>query len=495
MKLKQLCDAAALECPAGEEEREIEGIATDSRAVGSNFLFVCIQGLHTDGNTYIAEALKNGAVCVLTEKEPEHRISVPVLRTDSCRRAVAYLYDAWYGFPSGKLKLIGVTGTNGKTSVTHMLYAMLTASLYRCGIIGTVGYKSVERTLQKRASDPLANMTTPDPCELYRVLSEMVEDGVEYVIMEVSSHALALEKVAPLHFSAAVFTNLTPEHLDFHHTMEAYAAAKTKLFAQSAFSVINADSPYAAQMAAHAVSTCVTCSTTGVADMNAVEISSREDGVEYRISSSRTSLRLSCPIPGDFTVMNSMQSAICALHFGCSPSAIKTALASMQPVRGRMEKVRLGLGADFTVLIDYAHTPDALEKLLYTARAIKEPGGRLVILFGCGGDRDKSKRPVMGAIASRLADAVIVTSDNSRSEDPNRIIAEILSGLEGKAEVTVIPDRECAIRKAILGARAKDLILLAGKGHEEYEITREGRRPFSEKQIAIEAFEERMKQR
>ena len=495
MQLKVLCDAAEIWYPQDTAEVEITGIFTDSREVTAGGLFICIRGLRADGHLYIDDAIENGAQCILVDRyaEIEARDGVIILRASNTRRTSAYLFDAWYGFPSRRLKLVGVTGTNGKTSVTHMLRAILEASLHRCGSIGTVGAVAVGKTYAGRASDPLANMTTPDPQVLYRLLTQMADDGVEYVVMEVSSHALALEKTAPLMFEAVIFTNLTPEHLDFHRTMENYAAAKARLMSQSRLAVINADSPYAEMMRKHAVGRCISCGVTNEdADYTAldVELLGRE-GVRYRLYSMRTSLKISCAIPGSFTVLNSMQAAITALELGCSPSVIKSVLSTMEGVKGRMERVRLGFDADFTVLIDYAHTPDALEKLLHTAKGFLGKSGRLTVLFGCGGDRDTIKRAVMGEIASRLSDNVILTSDNSRSEKPQKIIDEIRAGMQEGTPCKIIPDREAAIRYAIAQATAGEVILLAGKGHEEYEISSAGRRHFCEREIAIDAYKAR----
>ncbi len=496
MKLKELCRGAGLICPEAAEECEITGISTSSERVRAGEMFVCIRGLRYDGHDYIDQAIKHGAACILTDRyaNVSAQGSTVFLQCSDSREAVARLYHAWYGSPGEHIKLIGVTGTNGKTSVTHMIRAILEASMYRTGLIGTVGCFSAGGVrMQTAAADALANMTTPDPEILYRVLAEMRADGVEYVVMEVSSHALELKKLAPLRFEAAVFTNLTPEHLDFHKTMDAYAAAKAKLMSCSKLAVCNADSPYAPFMERHATGRVMTCTAgENEADFCAEEIAVGESGVSYRLRSLRTRLQLSCPVAGSFTVMNSMQAAICALELGCSPAVIKTALAALPPITGRMERVRLGFGADFTVLIDYAHTPDALEKLLRTARGLCRRGGRLTLLFGCGGDRDRAKRPVMGEIASRLADEVIVTSDNSRSEDPMQIIREIVAGMSHKMPACIIPEREKAITYAVHHARAGDILLLAGKGHEEYEITREGKRAFSEKEIVKRAYAARM---
>ena len=494
MKLGILCTSAGLFCPPEHAGMEISEIVTDSRLACPGSLFICIDGLHTDGHTYIEEAVRRGACCVLVQAGAPADVPAGVCRlaAENTRSASALLYNAYYGDPCARLKFIGVTGTNGKTTVTHMLRAILEASLCRCGLIGTVGCESAGRHLENRMQNRLANMTTPDPPELYRMLAEMAEDGVEYVLMEVTSHALALGKLEPISFEAGIFTNLTPEHLDFHGTMDAYADAKAKLFRKSKLSVVNLDADYAGRMLAAASGRATTCAETDAgADYKAEAVRViGQTGVDYELHSGRSRLHIHCPVPGRFTVMNSMQAAVCALELGFGASAVKIALGALAGIRGRMERLRLGVEADFSVIIDYAHTPDALEKLLRTAKDSCTEGQRVVVLFGCGGDRDRSKRPMMGAVAARYADAVIVTSDNSRSEDPQAIIEEILTGMN-REDVTVIPDRREAIRYAILHARPGDLILLAGKGHEEYEINRSGRARFSEREIAMQAFEEK----
>lgn len=499
MKLKYLCDAAGICCPDAYFDWEIEDILTDSRKEMKGAMFVCLCGTQFDSHNYIGEAIGNGAICILTDRnhhDVKAQEGIAFLQCDDPRAALAHLWHAWYGFPCRDLKIVGVTGTNGKTSVAHMLRTILRTAWHTCGIIGTVGCESEKGVIQTAHEAGLSNLTTPDPRDLYHIFAQMRDEGVEYVVMEVSSHALFLQKLAPITFEAAIFTNLTPEHLDFHKTMEAYAAAKAMLFQKTKLAICNADSPYCETMLKDSICRRMTCTIKGKsADYSADEIELyAQNGVAYRLSSARTRLRISCPIAGEFTVMNSMQAAICALELGCSPAAIKTALATMGGVKGRMERVRLGLEADFSVLIDYAHTPDALEKLLLTARDLVQKGGRTVVLFGCGGDRDRSKRAVMGEIAARLADHVIITSDNSRGEDPMQIICQIVSGIPPQKAYTVIPDRASAIRYAVKNAKAGDLILLAGKGHEEYEIVGGERRPFCEGSLVKEAFRARLRE-
>ena len=484
MKLSFLCDAAEINCPAEEASREILSITTNSGCVEAGSLFVCIRGFRSDGHNFIDEALSRGAVAILVEEGAEYAPikNAVVLVSANTRRATAFLYHAWYGFPGRNLRMIGVTGTNGKTSVTHMLRRVLESVGYRCGLIGTVGCESRGKILESTNPDPLANMTTPDPSDLYRMLGQMVEDGVEVVLMEVTSHALMLEKLAPLWFEASIFTNLTPEHLDFHKTMEAYADAKARLFEKSNLSVINVDSAYADRMIAAARGRVVTCSLSKRADYTAELLNNDGDGVSYTLTSGNLRQTIRCSVPGTFSAINSMQVAITAMQIGVGAGRVKEAIASLSGVRGRMERQRLGVGADFMVLIDYAHTPDALENLLRTAAPLCNGDGRLILLFGCGGDRDRGKRPMMGRIASENAQMVILTSDNSRSEEPLTIISEICRSMDPDKFIS-IPDREKAIDWVIQNAKDGDVILLAGKGHEAYEIDKDGKRPFDEREI------------
>ena len=491
MKLYELLSSVETFSYEMPNDLEITGITSDSRRVRPGDLFVCIRGLREDGHRYLQDALQAGAAAVVTESScnciPE---GVPHITVPSTRSALAKLYHAWYGRPGDRLRLIAVTGTNGKTSVSFMLRAIWESALEKCGLIGTVHCYSCGRLLEHRSPDSLANMTTPDPEDLYRLLAEMEADGAETVIMEATSHALALEKLDALHFDAAIFTNLTPEHLDFHGDMEHYFAAKAKLFTMCDLAIINRDDPWAEKIAAYAHGSVCFCSIrSDRADYTAQQIEDRGvDGIAYRLKGKRAEMKINCRIPGMFSVMNTLQAASLALERGKPPACIHDAIASLNGVQGRMERVRVPMEADFSVFVDYAHTPDALENLLRTARGFCKNDNRLVILFGCGGDRDKAKRPLMGKIAAALADFVIVTSDNSRTEEPMESIEEILVGVRehGKTDYRVICDRREAIRYALEQARCGDVILLAGKGHETYEINRTGRHPFDEKEIVAQ---------
>ena len=489
MELAKLCDGTGIFVPEDHKKIEIGGICTDSRKIKEGDLFICIRGLSADGHDYISDAVRRGASVIVADRDCDNGENIPTLRTEDTRRAAALLYDAWYGYPTKKLKMIAVTGTNGKTSVTFMLRAIFEAAMHRCGLIGTVNCYSAGRKLSIRADDPLANMTTPDPSELYHMLAQMVEDGVEYVFMEATSHALALSKLDAIRFVAAVFTNLTPEHLDFHKDMESYFAAKAKLFSMCDKAIINVDDAYGRRLLKKACCSALSCSAKGgPADYTATQIRDcGVDGSEYKLVSQNHHFTVRTPIPGSFNVINTLQAATVALALGISPSAIMMALGTLAGIDGRMERVKLGAITDFSVFIDYAHTPDALENLLTTARGLRKAHERVVVVFGCGGDRDKSKRKRMGEIASSLADFVIVTSDNSRSEEPMKIIEEIVSGIGKETDYIIVPERRRAVEFAIREAHSEDIILLAGKGHEEYEIDASGKHYFSEREIAAEA--------
>ena len=495
MRLYELLSAVEVFTYTHPRDMDIRGITSDSRRVGQGDLFVCIRGLHEDGHTYLQDAVKAGAIAVMTEEGAENvPDEVAHIVVPNTRSALAKLYHAWYGRPGDRLRLIAVTGTNGKTSVSFMLRAIWEASMEKCGLIGTVACDSGRRHLRGRVTESPANMTTPDPEDLYRLLAEMEADGVGTVIMEATSHALALGKLDALHFDAAIFTNLTPEHLDFHGDMESYFEAKAKLFTMCDLAILNGDDVWAEKLRGRLRCPVRVCSMRREdADYAAEQIRDRGvEGISYRLRASGASMRIDCPIPGIFTVMNTLQAATLALERGKSPGCIHDTLALMDGVQGRMERVRMPLGAECSVFIDYAHTPDAMENLLRTARVFCRDGQRLVILFGCGGERDRSKRPVMGTLAVLLADFAVITSDNSRGEKPEDIIAEIVAGIaaQKKDNYTVIPDRREAIAYVLRHAQRGDVILLAGKGHETYEIDRTGRHPFDEREIVQRVAQE-----
>ncbi len=479
---------------------EIYEIFTDSRKVVKNGLYIAIDGLHTDSHRFIPDAEAHGASAAVVLKNAfdggkidTESINIPLICVDDCRIAMAYLYSAWYSRPERRLNFVGVTGTNGKTTVSRMIYEIMSRSGLKCGLVGTAGNlvshfsggEVKNEELDIRAESETANMTTPDPKELYAILDKMRSLGVRYVIMEVTSHALALGKVAPIEFEVGVFTNLTEDHLDLHGSMEEYYKVKRTLFDKCKRSVINMDDRYGRRLSEEMAGERYTVSAEGRhADINACDIRCHgECGMEYRLASGRLRLRIKTKIPGIMTVMNTLEAAAVCHLIGLSPREIKDSIAMIDGVRGRLERLRLSNRAGFSVYIDYAHSPDALENLLRTVKMFAKRGQRIVLLFGCGGDREKPKRAMMGRIAAEMSDFFIITSDNPRSENPEDIISDIISGVGDSCSFTVIEDREMAIEYAIKNARSGDIILLAGKGHEEYRIDRDGRHDFSEREI------------
>ncbi len=487
MQLKELFGKAGIACPTDAEAIEITNIVTDSRRVTQGSLFVCQRGTKTDGHEYIDQAIKNGAAVIVAEQKRDVCVggAAAYIMLDNTRRVAALLYNAWYGRPTEKLKIIGVTGTNGKTSVTTLLYDIFKSYGYKIGLIGTVCHKRADGrplSLSKEGS----TMTTPDPEQLYHLLSELAKEGAEYVVMEVSSHALALCKTDAITFDIGVFTNLTMDHLDFHGSMEEYYKSKRKLFSQSRKALVCIDGEYGKRLCQELSGEKFTVSVTE-GDFCALSVNCGSSGISYILKAPRESVEIKTPLIGSFNVINSLMSASLACLYGIPLSHIAKALSQSRGVRGRMEKVQLP-PSDITVIVDYAHTPDALEKLLLSVRELREPKSKLILLFGCGGERDREKRRIMAQIASRLSDFTIVTSDNARGEDPSRIFSDILKGIDKEKPYTVIEDRREAIEYAVNTAKHGDIIVLAGKGHENYEITARGILPFSEAEIVKEAF-------
>lgn len=498
MRLSKLVEKAGLASECNFSDTEITDIVTNSREATYGCMFVCLSGRSEDGHRHIVEALLKGASAVVIEfgvpnDLPDTHQSVNIIVCDNTRLAAARLYSAWYGDPAQKLKMIAVTGTNGKTSVTFMLKAIFEAALFKCGIIGTVACYSGHKRIFAAPDDPLANMTTPDPRQLYRMLAYMVADNVDYVFIEASSHALKLFKLDAIEFECGIFTNLTVDHLDFHKTMDDYYLSKARLFSLCKKALINADDAFFERLRSDIIDKCE-ISTYSVkenrSDFEAQNIINfGTEGINYVLKSQNTVMRVTSPIPGMFTVANTLCASACAILCGIPPSVIQSALRSLLGIDGRMERVKLCHGTDFSMFIDYAHTPDALEGVLKTVRGFRRDNERIVLVFGCGGDRDHSKRPIMGRIASEMADFSIITADNSRNEETSDIISEIMSGFDKRAEYVIIEDRRAAIEYAIQNAKSGDVIILAGKGHEKYEIDKNGRHEFDERKIAVELAE------
>ena len=466
-----------IECSKALADTEITGITCDSRQVKEGFVFVCINGAKSDGHDYAEKAIESGAAAVIAERDLGIGVQIVVPDTHA---AYADMCAKWFGNPAESLKLLGVTGTNGKTSVTYMMKKILEKAGYKVGLIGTI---------QNMIGDEViaAHNTTPNAYELNSLFALMKAKGCTYVIMEVSSHALDQSRVYRLNFEAAMFTNLTQDHLDYHITMENYLAAKKKLFGMCKTAVINSDDPYSGELTKGLDCKIITYSLGDSSTYSAKGVNYRPSSVDYEFVSDSEIGHIKVNTGGKFTVYNSLCAAACAVEIGIPLSAVASALSELQGVKGRAEVVPTG--RDFTVIIDYAHTPDGLKNILTTFRECKK--NRLISVFGCGGDRDKTKRPIMGNIAAHFSDYAIVTSDNPRTENPTAIIEDILEGMKGAAiPVKVIENRIEAIKFAVSIAQKDDIIVLAGKGHETYQILNTGTIHLDEREVVAEALAE-----
>lgn len=475
------------------EEIEIGSVCINAAKLQKGCLFICLRGTRYDSHNLLTTAASAQAAAALVEEGAEYTAppDFPIFRVPSTRRAFSFAMSRFCGNPSESLHMIAVTGTNGKTSTATMLYNILLAEGKRTAMIGTVDCRSNEKSYSPSpVFEPRRTMTTPDPDLLYPMLADMKRDGIEYVVMETSSHALVLEKLAPIRFDVGIFTNLSPEHLDFHHTMENYLAAKARLFSQCACGIINFDNEYAEALARHATCEILRCGAVYHEQYNAEEVVYRgARGISYMYATAEGRTSVNMQIPGAFTVYNSLLALTAAGRLGIAPKKAAASLSRMAGVPGRLERLPLDPTlADFTVFIDYAHTEAALRNLLLTVSGFRESGERIVLVFGCGGDRDASKRAPMGHVAEEFADEIIVTSDNSRTEDPTIIIHDILLGMNNRAKRRVIVNRRRAIEHAVLHAERGDIILLVGKGHETYELADGMRNPFSERAIVEDAL-------
>ena len=457
MKLKELLqDIPVLECTA-DPELEIENVYYDSRKVTENSLFVAISGFASDGNRFIPMAMSKGAAAVVTAKKPE--TDVPYVLVESDRLALAMLGCNFFGHPAKAMTMIGITGTNGKTSSTLLLKQVLEKTLHaKVGLIGTMANMVGEEEIP-------TERTTPESFELQALFARMRDAGCTHVVMEVSSHAVTLERIGGTHFDVAAFTNLTEDHLDFHKTMDAYCDAKAELFRRCDKAVVNADDHYSGRILAAAGCPVLTTSVAGQGDLKAQNLELLSEGISFEAVCGEEKTGVHLPIPGKFTVYNALTVMGIAKQLGISLAHCAEALKTASGVKGRVEVVPTP-GKPYTVLIDYAHTPDGLENVLSSVRGFCK--GRLIAVFGCGGDRDPMKRPIMGRIGVELADHAIITSDNPRTEDPMAIIRNIVAGVE-EGSYEVIEDRRKAIRYAMDIAGKDDIIVLAGKGHETYQ--------------------------
>lgn len=461
------------------EDVEVERVTDNDKDNLENALYVCIDGNRVDGHSLAKNAMESGAVAILTSYDLGIANQIIVKNT---RQAYAKISANFYGNPAEKLKLIGVTGTNGKTSTAFFIKGIFENLGKKCGIIGTIKNSTGE-------CEQNAVLTTPEPMNLHKLFRQMVDNGCEYCVMEVSSQGLHQERVHGLHFQGAVLTNITPEHLDYHGNMQNYIDAKLRLFEMTEFACINIDDDNV-----KSIKTKISCPLSTVsaiyneADYTAKNIVCTENGVKYEFVGMDCIGRIEIKIPGRFTVYNSLCAVAVLLKIGFSINDISDACKNLDYIKGRAEIVKTP--RNFTVMIDYAHTPDGLESVLRSVREFTN--GKVITVFGCGGDRDKSKRAEMGRIAGDLSDVAVVTSDNPRTENPILIINDILYGMEkSKSRIAVIENRRQAIEFALGKARKGDLVLLAGKGHEMYQIIGNEKKPFDERKIVKDYFSNR----
>lgn len=476
----------------GNTAVKVLDITADSRAVKVGSLFIALDGATVDGHNYVNKAVEAGAVAVLVSKPVEVSGDVCVITVEDTRKAMMACVPYFFDYPANSMRMIGVTGTNGKTTTTHMIRHILKAQGHKVGVIGTVHIMIGDTTY------PIHN-TTPDVVDLQHILHQMVEEGVTHCVMEVSSHALALGRVSGVEYDTAVFTNLTQDHLDFHKTFENYLAAKCKLFEQVSApnqtksgkgAIINIDDEYGHRIIEKTTAPIITYSIDGKGTLNAYDVEMTPKSSRYTVSYDGHDYTVAMNTTGLFNVYNTLAAIGACLLEGISMEDIDKALKTFSAVPGRFELIEEG--QPFAVVVDYAHTPDGLENILQTAKAIQE--NRIIVVFGCGGDRDATKRPIMGRIAAQYGDVVYVTSDNPRTEDPVQIVkdveAGVKEGLREGAHYEVIVDRREAIQHAIQNAKPGDIVLIAGKGHEDYQILKDKTIHFDDREEARAALKE-----
>ena len=471
MKLSQIIQDIEIKKPITDDV-EITGIAYDSRSVKPGYLFVAIKGFETDGHKYIKSAIENGAAAIIGEEE--HITDAIYVQAKNSRRALAQAAAAFYDHPERKLKIIGITGTNGKTTTTYLIRQILMLKGLRCDLIGTnqtiIGDEVRE-----------SSRTTPESLDLFEIFSQMAQSGGEYVVMEVSSHSLFLDRVYGVTFETAVLTNITQDHLDFHETMQNYARAKAILFSMSKSAAVNVDSDYKDIILENTTGRLTTYGLKEKADVRAENLKMSERGVIFDLLREGKVREMRLGIPGEFSVYNAL-AAICACeNIGIEDSDIEKGLVLAKPVKGRIEVVHTN--TPYTVIIDYAHSPDGLQNIISAVRGFAKK--RIITVFGCGGNRDSAKRPIMGKIAEELSDIAVVTSDNPRCEVPSAIIEDILKGMKMDNHI-VVENRREAIKKAMEIAQDGDIIILAGKGHETYQEIEHEKHHFDEREVVRE---------
>lgn len=483
MKLRELLEDIDFEIVNGNIDCEINKINYDSRKVKENDIFVCIKGFTVDGHKFIDKAIENGAKTIIIQDDINLNVKdINIIKLKDTRKGLAAMGSKFYGNPKEKLKLIGVTGTNGKTTTAFMIKKILEAKGKKVGLIGTIANFIGDEKLD-------TERTTPESLELHELFNCMVNSGIEYCVMEVSSHSLELDRVYGVTFDVGIFTNLTRDHLDFHKTFENYFNAKFKLFERSEISIVNIDDEYGVRIANELKKLNKNFKTYSVkedADIKILDKVNEKMDTIFTVNINNDTEKMCLPIPGEYNVANALGAIGAVYSLGFSLEDIKIGLNDVN-VPGRCERVCREYNLPYEILIDYAHTPDGLKNILETAREFTE--GRLISVFGCGGDRDKVKRPQMGKIGADLSDIAIITSDNPRTEDPEQIVEEVLGGVDTENYIK-ITDRKEAIHKALEIAKENDVIVIAGKGHETYQILNTGKIHFDEREVIEDYLKE-----
>lgn len=462
----------------GSIEVEINEINYDSRKINRGDVFVAISGLSVDGHSFIDIAIRKGAATIICEKEIEIE-GVTVIKVKDSRKALAILSANYFSHPEKKMKIIGVTGTNGKTTSVFMMKKIFESKGFKVGLVGTIANYIGDRKIR-------TDRTTPESLELFKLFDDMVKEKVDYCLMEVSSHSLELFRVYGINFSEGIFTNLTQDHLDFHNTFENYFNAKAKLFKNCEKSIINIDDSYGIRLS-EGIKDKITFSIEGKGDLNAKSLYLNTKGVEFDLYYINEKVKVKLNIAGVYNVQNALGCIGAAICEGFTLAEAVTGIEELLAVPGRCETVTHGSALNYDIILDYAHTPDGLLNILKTVREFTEK--KLITVFGCGGDRDKNKRPLMGEIAERLSDFIIITSDNPRSEEPLEIINDIMVGIK-KEDNIIIENRREAIKASMKMAKEGDVVVIAGKGHEDYQILKNGTIHFDEREIINEIIKE-----
>ncbi|MBU3186058.1 UDP-N-acetylmuramoyl-L-alanyl-D-glutamate--2,6-diaminopimelate ligase [Clostridium estertheticum] len=481
MKLRKIMENINFNLIKGDIDIDIKEIQYDSRKVKKGDVFFAIEGYNLDGHKYIQSAINNGAVAVVCQKDIEDGLDIVVIKVEDARRTLAISAANFYENPSRSMKMIGITGTNGKTTSAFMIKAILEQSGYKVGLIGTIANFIGKKKIH-------TERTTPESLELHELFKEMVDSNVDYCVMEVSSHSLSLDRVYGIEFCESIFTNLTQDHLDFHKTFENYFNAKLKLFKLSKTSVINIDDEYGAKAYNLIKNSKLSFALNNTADIMASNIKIHSRGSKFDLKYRESSFDIELNIPGNYNVYNALGCIAVCLNQGIEITVIKKALQKVQ-VPGRCELVENNHNLGFEIILDYAHTPDGLENILETVREFTK--GKLISVYGCGGDRDKTKRPIMGKIGTNLSDFSFITSDNPRTEDPLEIIRDVVLGIE-KNNFEIIENRREAIKRAIESATTGDIIVIAGKGHEDYQILKDKTIHFDEREVISEILKEKL---